>query len=197
LVLDVAAKSVRELRREIDFVTATPEITLPAFLTIAIPILGTPYFFQCLRNGTILPNTKLRDMDGITLCNQSVDPNSEVVRFLKDFEGLRGYRTRVLKHSVEFLRRYRAKLNAEQMSIAIGQGLLLCSNRVSTSLTSGGWLRRRKPRTYVSTTEPLDSVYKPAFRIDARFEQYFKPTMVTDACGQIHKDLIGSGMSDK
>ena len=197
LVLDVGTKSICELRRELDFVTATPEITLPAFLTIAIPILGTPYFFQGLRNGTILPNTKLRDMDGMTLCNQSVDSIRVVLRKLKDFEGLRGYRSRVLRHSVEFLRRYRAKLNAEQMAIAIGQGLLLCTNRLSTSLTGGGWLGRRKPRTYVSTTEPLDSIYKPAFRIHSRFEHYFKPTMVTDACGQLHKDLIGSGILEK
>jgi len=197
LVLDVGAKSISDLRREIDFVTATPEITLPAFLTIAIPILGTPYFLQCLKNGTLLPNTKLRDMDGMTLCNQSVDSVDEVVRFLKDFEGLHGYRSRVLKHSAAFFRRYRSKLNAEQMAIAVGQGLLLCSNRLSTSLTSGGWLGRRKPRTYVSTTEALDSTYDPAFRIDSRFESYFKPTMVTDACGQLHNDLIGSGLLEK
>lgn len=197
LVLDVAAKSVNELRCQLDFVTGTPEIPLPSFTTIAIPILGTPYFLQCLRDGAILPKTKLRDMDGTTLCTQSADATSEVVRLLNDLEGLRGYRPRVLRHSLEFLRRYRTKLNAEQMSIAMGQALLLCAPRLSTSLTSGGWLARRKPRTYVSTTEPLDNIYKPAFRIHSHFERYFKPTMVTDECGQIHKDLIDSGMLDK
>jgi len=192
LVLDVAAKSVRELRRELEFVTDTPEIPLPSFITIPIPIVGTPYFTECLRKGTILPNTKLRDMDGTTLCVQSADATHEVVRLLKDLEGLRGYRSRMLRHSFEFLRRYRAKLNAEQISIATSQALLLCAPRLTTSLTGGGWLVRRKRRTYVSTTEPLDHMYSPAFRINSRFERYFKPTMVTDERGQMHKDLIGS-----
>jgi len=98
----------------------------------------------------------------------------------------------MLRHSFEFLRRYRAKLNAEQISIATSQARLLCAPRLTTSLTGGGWLVRRKRRTYVSTTEPLDHMYSPAFRINSRFERYFKPTMVTDERGQMHKDLIGS-----
>lgn len=194
LVFDTAARSVRDLRRELDFVIDTPEIPLPSFITMAIPILGTPYFIQCLRNGTILPSTKLRDMDGTTLLQKPVDGVHEVVAFLSDLERLRGYRRRAVKHCLEFLRLYRSKLNSAQLSIAVGQALLLCAQRFSTSFTGGGWLKRRKPRTYVSTTEPLDPMYEPAFRVDSRFERYFKPTMVTDDCGHLHEDLIDSGI---
>lgn len=47
----------------------------------------------------------------------------------------------------------------------------------------------RVKRTYVGATEPLDSVYTPAFRIDARYESYFKPTMLTNARGTLSEKL--------
>jgi hypothetical protein len=37
-------------------------------------------------------------------------------------------------------------------------------------------------------------MYTPAFRVDSRFESYFKPTMVTDQSGALHKDLLDSGL---
>ena len=194
LMLDVVARSVDELRSELEFVLNTPAIPLPSFLTLAIPILGTPYFFHSLRARRILPNTKLRDMDGTTLLQKPLDPVEKVVALLRDLETLNGYQLSALRHSLEFLKLYGSKLNAEQLSIAVGQGLLLCAPRFSSSFTGSGWLTRRKKRTYVSTTEPIDRMYVPAFRIDSRFERYFRPTMVTDNSGDLHEDLISSGL---
>jgi radical SAM superfamily enzyme YgiQ (UPF0313 family) len=194
LIFDITTRCVEELQRELDFITSTPEIPLPSFITLAIPLLGTPYFKQALEKGSILPNTKLRDMDGTTLLQQPIDAPCKVVQFVADLQRLWGYRQRVAKHSIEFLKRYRMKLNAEQLSIAVGQGVLLCAPRLSTSFSSGDWLKRCKRRTYVSTTEPLDEVYKPAFRVESRFEHYFKPTMVTDFAGQLHEDLRDSAV---
>ncbi|NIP99040.1 MAG: hypothetical protein GWM98_00265, partial [Nitrospinaceae bacterium] len=44
---------------------------------------------------------------------------------------------------------------------------------------------RPKPRTYVSTTEPLDPLYDPMIRVDSRYESYFHPTWVTDEAGEL------------
>jgi len=71
---------------------------------------------------------------------------------------------------------------------------LLSAQTLSTSVSGFGWAKRRIPRTYVSTTEPLDHMYTPAFRVDSRFESYFKPTMVTDKSGQLHEHLVDSGV---
>jgi len=58
-----------------------------------------------------------------------------------------------------------------------------------------GWAKKRpRPRTYISTTEPLDHMYTPAFRVDSKFESYFLPTMVTDAEGELHEDILTSGL---
>jgi hopanoid C-2 methylase len=195
LMVDVTTRSVGDLRRELEFITSTPEITIPAFVTLSIPLLGTPYFYECLRNRSLLPETKLRDMDGTTILQKPVDPISEVVKFVDDMQSLRGFQKRVLKHAVGFSRLYRSKLTKTQMLIALGSGLLVCAQPLTTTFTKLGWIKKRpRPRTYISTTEPLDQMYTPAFRVDSHFESYFKPTMVTDKQGELHEDILSSGL---
>ncbi len=134
-------------------------------------------------------------MDGTTIIQRPADPLPDVLRFVDDLQSLRGYRARVLKHSLAFSRLYRKKLTTMQMVLALGSGLLISAQPLSTSLTGLGWIKNRpKSRTYISTTEPLDHMYTPAFRVESRFESYFDPTMVTDQNGQLHRDMLESGL---
>ncbi len=175
--------------------TGTADITLPGFLTLPIPILGTPFFRECLARGAVLPNTKLRDMDGTTLVLRPRDPIREVVEFLRDMVSLRGYRRRVLRHSLGFARRYRAKLTRLQMLVALGNAAMLCADTVVTAPLGTGWPGTpTRPRTHITTTEALDDVYTPAFRVASRYEPYFRPTMVTDPSGDLTADLADSGI---
>jgi hypothetical protein len=195
LMVDVTTRSVSDLRRELRFITGTPEITLPSFVTLSIPLLGTPYFFECLDRGSLLPETKLRDMDGTTILQRPLDPINEVVKFVDDVQSFRGYRSRALKHAAAFTHLYRSKLNAMQLMFALGSGLMVCAQPLTGSLAGLGWIRHRpKRRTYISTTEPLDHMYTPAFRVDSRYESYFHATMVTDKSGALHQDMIDSGV---
>ncbi|CAN5744092.1 hypothetical protein BH18ACI4_BH18ACI4_10410 [soil metagenome] len=195
LMLDVTTRSIVELRRELEFITGTPEITIPSFVTLSIPLLGTPYFFESVKNGTILPDTKLRDMDGTTILQKPLDDIPEVVKFVNDLQSLRGFHGRLLKHAAGFAKLYRYKLTKAQMVLALASNLLICAQPLTTSFTGLGWIKARpRPRTFISTTEPLDHMYTPAFRVESRYASYFKPTMVTDKHGQLHQDLIESGV---
>jgi hypothetical protein len=194
LMLDLSTRTIADVQRELEYITGTPEITLPAFITLSIPILGTPYFFECLNERTFLPETKLRDMDGITVVQKTLDPIDQAVEFIRGVEQFRGLRGRVARHSVSFFNLYRAKLNPLQLGIGLGQGLLLSAHTLMTSTTALGWLKKKRTRTYVSTTEPLDETYKPAFRVDSRFQSYFQPTMVTDKVGNLASELVDSGL---
>ena len=195
LMLDVTTRSVADLRRELDFIVGTPEITLPSFITLSIPILGTPYFHECVARRGILPLTKLRDMDGTTVLQHPADSMDEVVSFVADLQNLRGYRSRILKHAAGFSRLYRQKLTGMQMILALGNGLLVSAQSLTTSFTGLGWLaKRHRVRTFVSSTEPLDHMYTPSFRVDSRYKQHFQPTMVTDHRGELHEDILNSGL---
>jgi hypothetical protein len=194
LMLDLGTRTIADIERELKFITGTPEITLPAFITLSIPILGTPYFYECLGNRSILPYTKLRDMDGITIVQKTLDPLDQAVEFVRSVEQFKGLRGRILKHSIQFCQRYRTKLNPLQLSIGFEQGLLLTAHTLMTSTTAFGWIKKGRTRTFVSTTEPLDATYSPAFRVDSRFENYFQPTMVTGARGELAPELFDSGL---
>ena len=165
VILDTSKRRLTEIKDELEFITTTPEITLPAFTNLTIPILRTPYFYECLHENSILPNTKLRDMDGNTLVLRSLDPIEDVVQFLKEMPTLHGYKKNVLKHTMGFYRRYRKKLTTPQMISAIGNGMLLCLPALAHN-HSGIFKRehmKSPPRTYVTGTEPVGPLYEPFF----------------------------------
>lgn len=190
LIADTTSRPVADLRKELDFIVSTPEITLPAFITNVIPLVGTPFFNEHLAKGDFLRSTRLRDLDGTTLCLRPRDSIEQAALFLRDLQTLRGYRRRVFRHSLAFARRYGSRLTASQMLFALSNGPLLCA---ASEVTAPDWAtlraRRSPPRTYVSTTEHLDAVYTPAFRLASGFERYFQPTMVTDARGEPTEDF--------
>jgi hypothetical protein len=187
IMLDPSARRLADLRREIEFITGTPEITLPAFFTLSIPLLGTPYFADCVAKGLLLPNLRLRHLDGVTLTMRPLDPEDEVLRFVRDLPSLRGYRGRALRHLGAFLRRYRGTLSPLQLYGAMVATALISSETFASSPTRIG---RRGPRpTWHASSEILDPQYTPMIRLAARYRDHFRPTMVTDADGALAGDV--------
>ena len=187
LMIDLSTRSIADVRRELELILDTPEITLPTYLSMPIPIPVTPYFYECLDGDRILPSTKIRDLDATTLCLHTVDPQPEAAAFMSSLPTLRGYRSRVLRHSMQFARKYQKHFTKDQMLIGLSGGALIVSPLLATLPMRVG--RLRGPRTHVSTTEPLDLFYDPAFRVDARFESYFQPTMLTDSAGRVGEQI--------
>ena len=197
LVLDVTTRQIADLEQELDTILATHDITLRSYVSVSIPILGTPFFSECLRGDRLLPRTRVRDLDGTTLSVRPRDDQPRVEAFIRDLMGFHGRRSRVALHTVGFARRWRSALTGVQMGAALYNGAILCAP-VLTSAPSRWW--RRTSRTYVSTTEALDRLYRPAFPVAARFEPYFRPTMLTDAAGRLNHaladDLLDGSHSD-
>jgi hypothetical protein len=81
LIFDLVDQTIDDLLAEIEFIVANPRITLPSFLSFTIPMLGTPLFGSRLREGLLLPNVKLRDMDGRSLVCHPVDPIEKAIAF--------------------------------------------------------------------------------------------------------------------
>ena len=92
IMLDPITRDISDLRSEIEFILGTPEITLPAFFTLTIPLIGTPYFNDCVKQRLFFPETKLRFLDGITLTMRPRDPIEQVLAFIRTVPNLRGYR---------------------------------------------------------------------------------------------------------
>lgn len=191
LMLDVAGRKVSDLRREIEFILDTPEISLPSYLSLVTPFPGTPHFYDCLTEKRILPNTRLRDLDTTTLSILPMGSMEEATRFAYDIQTLRGYKGKVLKHSIGFFRKYRSALTSLQMAVGLGTAVMISLQKTpNRSMRMSLFQSRNRWRTHVSTTEPLDRMYTPAFRVDSRFESYFKPTFLTDQQGFLAEPLV-------
>ncbi|MDX1483681.1 MAG: radical SAM protein [Alphaproteobacteria bacterium] len=188
VMLDPTTRHLDELRAEIEFILNTPEITLPAYFTLAIPLLGTPYFHQCLEAGAFFPNTRLRNLDGVTLTMRPLDPLDQVMEFVRALPSIRGYRRAALRHSIGFLRRYRGVLEPLQLYASALTAVLISTEFFASS---PGRIQRGRPKqTYYGPSEPLDPCYTPMIRLPARYADHFRPTLVTDAAGALHPDLI-------
>ncbi len=164
----------------------TPEITLPCFLSLPIPFPGTPFFWECVENRRLLPNTRVRDLNGTVLSLKPLESIARVQPFIAATQTMHGYRKRILSHTFNFYRRYRKVLTTPQMRLCLMNSGLLFAHEF---LTAPGWIGRTHKRTYVSGSERLDKVYQPTFRIKPRYQHHFVPTMLTDRNGEIAVDL--------
>lgn len=190
LMLDVTSRRISEIGEELSAIAANPEIPLPSYVTAPIPMLGTPFFHKCLAEGMILPDTKVRDLDGTTLSLRPIDPIPEVAAFLQKIQSFGGYRVSALLQAAKFLLSHRDNPGSRPLVRSLGKIIQLWTQEaISTRLFAGVSKSINPRRTFVSTTEPQDRVYTPAFPVDGRFESYFRPTKVTDGSGRITDEL--------
>lgn len=197
LMLDPTRRTVADIRREMEYVTGNADITLPAYITVPVALPGTPYFHECVEREMFLPKTRVRDLEGTVLSLRPLEDISVVAPLVGQMQTLEGYGWRIARQGAGFYRKYRGVLSPLQMSIVLGSNLLLCAYGFATSPRSVlKGLSHGRNRTYVSTTERLDPVYRPAFRVASRYESFFEPTMLTDEAGNITDalapDLLGT-----
>ena len=115
------------------------------------------------------------------------DPIDEVVPFVRDLPTLRGYRRRIAAKTLRLLMRYGRSMNAFQLALTSANGFLLSApNVVNAPLRKQAYTVER---TCITTTEHVDPLYRPLFRVEERYRHYFEPTMVTDAEGQLSPAL--------
>ncbi|PKL42985.1 MAG: hypothetical protein CVV39_08730, partial [Planctomycetes bacterium HGW-Planctomycetes-1] len=123
LVFDVASRSISDLKDELDIIVNDPEITLPSYISLSVPILKTPFFYECLENNLILPHIRIRDLNSSTITLQPLDSMPDVVQFVKDIQTMSIFRKNIIPHSFQFYRRYRKKLAAFHMGLALYNAL--------------------------------------------------------------------------
>jgi len=187
LVFDPTERSLAQMHGELASICDNPGIPAPNFIFGAVPFPGTPFFRDRYQRGLLLPGTRVRDLEGSTLAMRPLDPVEDVASFLATAKYLRGYRRRHLQRQLRFIWGHRRALSLEQLFIS--------SVAFLSILTPGpvwqpaGILRPRRPRTHVSTTDRLDPVYTPTMRVGSAFAGHFRPTMVTDAMGDLNPAL--------
>ncbi|HVY07775.1 MAG TPA: radical SAM protein [Burkholderiales bacterium] len=187
VMLDPTTRRIHDLEAEIDFILGRPEIPMPAFFTLPIPLLGTPYFRQSVERGSLLPNLRLRELNGVNITQKTLDPTDRAVAFARDLVNLRGRHGRAARHAAGFVRRYARRLSPLQLGAAVGSVALTCLPSVASSPLN--FSKRRQAQTFYAPTESLDDFYRPVMPVRAELQHYFRPTMITDAQGGIAEDI--------
>ncbi len=193
LVYDPTIQTLEQMYHQLDLICEHPEIPAPNFIFMSIPFPGTPFFHDRYEKGLILPNTKMRDLEGSTLSLKPVDPVEDVVHFIRNGRNFRGYRSRFLRHQAKFLWRYRHALGRDQMLLSSLTALAILAPGSFSS--PGAMFVRKGARTNVSTTERLDTVYTPKLKVDPAFESWFEPTRVTLANGELNPDIAEDALA--
>jgi len=66
-MFDPRVSSVADMKKEIEMLVDLDDLTFPLFLTTVSPLVGTKLFWESAQKGELLPNLRLRDLDGQTL----------------------------------------------------------------------------------------------------------------------------------
>jgi len=178
IILDPTRRTIRSLQDEFEFVLDNDEIPLPGYITLPIPLLGTPLFFDYLNNDEILPRTRIRDLDGTTLSLKPLESLEAFSDFWPRVLRWQDRKRRLVARTYRFARRYRHVLDALNQFVNLGNTATQLLPRY-----------RNYKRTFVSTTDCLDPVYEPVFRVESRFASYFEPTCLTDEAGRLNPQL--------
>lgn len=178
IILDPTRRRIRSLQAEFEFILNNDELPLPGYLTLPIPLLGTPLFFEYLDEGAILPSTRVRDLDGSTLSLRPLDGLESFSEFWPKVLRWQGRTGQTIARTYRFLKRYKHSLDWLNYFVSVGN--------TATQLLPK---YRNKKRTFISTTDCLDPVYEPAFRVASEFQSYFQPVYLTDEVGKLNPAL--------
>ncbi len=179
LMFDVTSRDVADMEAELEFILATPEISMPAFFAFPIPYPRTPFFNEGLQAGSLLPLIRVTDLDGSKLSIRPLDAQGPVVSFMENLQQMRGYRTRLLRHEAEFMRIYRSRLSPRQLAVMFARSSALMAAKPRAGVEA----RVRDLRVLLTRTG------RPEMKLESRFERYFRPTLLTDERGQAHPSV--------
>ena len=188
IMLDPSTRYLADLQAEIRLILSNSLISLPSFFTLAIPLLGTPYFHECAARNLFLPRLRLHDLDGVVLALKPLDRMDDAVTFARNLPNLCGYRGILARHVAQFALRYKNTLSPLQLFAASATAVLIGTQSFFSSPTR---LRfGRVQQTFLATTETLNPLYRPVMRLASRYEGHFAPTMVTEADGSLSIDMM-------
>ena len=183
LIHDPLACSGQALLDELRELLARP-VTLPSFVSLAIPLIGTPLFDERLQAKALLPGIRLRDMDGRSLLTQSLDGERASRDLIARMEtGGLAPRAAVLAHGLRLAARYAGRMRPLSFISALSPNAALLLPGLGTAR------RERLARSHDARTEPLGSLYRPLLPMPERLRAHFEPTQVTDAEGALHEDV--------
>ncbi|MFC2155621.1 B12-binding domain-containing radical SAM protein [Acidobacteriota bacterium] len=193
-LFDPRISTIQELKNQLQMILEVGDISFPGYIFVVTPLAGTKLFWKCVKNKELLPDLRLRDMEGhvITFKN-SIDGTKAV----GDFLNLYHYAPYM------FINKKRLLMNTFRYIKSSGQ-----KNPILWYIHYKNNYRifhlSKKPsevakRNYIGGQEILDpqyNEYPPDITLEDK-KRYFDPIMVTDRKGNVSewlRDYIPPGL---
>ncbi|MEQ8828347.1 MAG: hypothetical protein RLW87_00935 [Alphaproteobacteria bacterium] len=188
MIADFSQQTVAQVEEQLTGVLNDHTIPLPSLLTLTIPILGTPYFDAAARDGRLMPNVSLSDLDGQKIVEWPKEPLEKVVPYVADLLRFRGRKRALARHAFRHAWHWRRQFDWDQTALALIRPLHRFGGSIDVNLGSLRQMRqsfREPPLTYCAMTDRPRSFYTPQMPMPSKFEKCFTPLRVTDAEGAL------------
>lgn len=194
MIMDFTRQRMAEVDAQIEQLLTDPEIPLPALMSLAIPIVGTPYFEEAAEEGRLMPDLRLSDMDGQKLVEWPVEPVEAVTAFVARMLHMKGRKWALLRHCVQHAMRRRRSYRPEQVLIALLRPLHQYGGRIRMGSPRQMLQDWQEPALwYCALNSPLRRAYRPLWPMPSRYASHFEPLMVTDSGGRLSETMLAEG----
>jgi radical SAM superfamily enzyme YgiQ (UPF0313 family) len=180
-IFDPRLQTVAQMRRELFSILQSDYLNFPYFIGFVAPLVGTPLFWNCAAKGELLPNLRLRDLDGRCIAyRNALNTNDALSRFAFEmfsrpwvFTKLSKIVRQVASHAIK------TKLKSPVLTY------LRYENRARL-LRLGRKHTGGSRRNYIGGEDILDPQYRdyPHDISGEDWRRYFAPVMVTDGDGR-------------
>jgi len=181
-LFDPRLTSIERMKAELRFILQSDLLHHPYFIAFVAPLVGTRLFWQAAERGELLPNLRLRDLDGRCIAyRNTVDDLASLSDFAYTIFATPHIYGNRRKNIVRFFR-HAWKHGRRKPFLS----LLYINNR--RRLRSLGQKHSKvAKRNYIGGLEILDPQYYdfPSNITVEDKEKYFEPIMVTNACGHV------------
>jgi len=175
-LFDPRSQTVEDMEQQLIMIERDPALPMPVYLSVVAPLAGTECFWSDLESRQLLPNIRLRDLDGETITYSKLADREDVLASFSDRLFRRPW-TIVSRFSIfiKTIRRIRRSGTIDPFHwYIIAAANLHCF--VWSSMSPA------QPRTYIAGTEILDPQYyeRPADLSHEDYHRYFEPIALTD-----------------
>ena len=192
-IFDPRLSTVEEMNGQIDRLVEARAIPMATFFSLLSPLLGTQLFWECCANNELLPNLRLRDLDGetITFAN-TVDDIDSVAEFARMISS--GLHNRITSSSL--LRSTLSCIVDSRTFHPFFWHVFYSTNFRAVELAKA--YQRGSERTYVAGTDILDPQYleydKSVSKDD--YQRYLAPVKILNQYGDL-EPWLKSYMPDR
>ncbi len=181
-LFDNRTTSIEAMKKDINFLLNFDDLTFPVSFNFVAPLLGTDFFADCVEKHELIPNLRLRDLEGTTLTVKPKEPVENITEFaslLYDRLHLLAPKKILLKKTIQQILKF--KYNPFLWL------LLYKVNFRAHHIKHAKIFKNNKDRNYIGGWDILDLQYDmyPEDISREDFERYFAPVRITDENGDL------------